>query len=65
MRYIQRMDGEAACQSKNCGFGRGDREILHGLTLSIPTGWVTGLIAPSGCGKTTLIRAIVGVQVCS
>lgn len=44
---------------------RGGREILHGLSFDILRGSVTGLIGPSGGGKTTLMRAIVGVQVIS
>ncbi|MEV6494665.1 ABC transporter ATP-binding protein [Actinoplanes sp. NPDC051633] len=42
---------------------RGRREVLHGVTCSVPSGLVTGLLGPSGSGKTTLIRAIVGVQI--
>ncbi|GAA0518516.1 multidrug ABC transporter ATP-binding protein [Paractinoplanes deccanensis] len=42
---------------------RGKREVLRGITCTIPTGLVTGLLGPSGSGKTTLIRAIVGVQI--
>jgi ABC-2 type transport system ATP-binding protein len=42
---------------------RGRREVLPGISLSIPTGQVTGLLGPSGCGKTTLMRAIDGVQI--
>jgi ABC-2 type transport system ATP-binding protein len=41
---------------------RGRREVLHGITTSVPAGKVTGLLGPSGSGKTTLMRAIVGVQ---
>lgn len=41
---------------------RGDREVLHGLTFTVPKGTVVGLLGPSGCGKTTLMRAVVGVQ---
>jgi ABC-2 type transport system ATP-binding protein len=41
---------------------RGGRDVLHGLTFGVPTGAVTGLLGPSGGGKTTLMRAIVGVQ---
>jgi ABC-2 type transport system ATP-binding protein len=37
--------------------------VLDGLSLEIPTGSVTGLVGPSGGGKSTLMRAIVGVQV--
>ncbi len=42
---------------------RGDREVISGLSTSVPTGQITGLLGPSGCGKTTLMRAIVGAQV--
>ncbi|MBM2615315.1 ABC transporter ATP-binding protein [Actinoplanes sp. LDG1-06] len=42
---------------------RGRREVLHGITCTIPSGSVTGLLGPSGSGKTTLIRAVVGVQI--
>ena len=42
---------------------RGSREVLPGISLSVPRGQVVGLLGPSGSGKTTLLRAIVGVQV--
>jgi ABC-2 type transport system ATP-binding protein len=42
---------------------RGGRAVLHDLSLRVPTGAVVGLLGPSGGGKTTLMRAIVGVQV--
>jgi ABC-2 type transport system ATP-binding protein len=42
---------------------RGGRDVLPGISLSIPAGQITGLLGPSGCGKTTLMRAIVGAQV--
>src|SRR2546429_9649463 len=41
---------------------RGRKEVLHGISASVPAGVVTGLLGPSGSGKTTLMRAIVGVQ---
>lgn len=41
---------------------RGHREVLHGLDFDIPPGSVTGLLGPSGGGKTTVLRALVGVQ---
>jgi len=42
---------------------RGSREVLPGISLSVPSGQVVGLLGPSGGGKTTLLRAIVGVQI--
>jgi len=41
---------------------RGGRVVLPDLTCSVAAGQVTGLLGPSGGGKSTLIRAIVGVQ---
>jgi ABC-2 type transport system ATP-binding protein len=42
---------------------RGGKLILPGISVTIERGTVTGLLGPSGTGKTTLIRAIVGVQI--
>ena len=41
---------------------RGGKEVLHGLSFAVPAGTVVGLLGPSGGGKTTLLRAVVGVQ---
>jgi ABC-2 type transport system ATP-binding protein len=41
---------------------RGGASVLHGLSLRVRAGTVTGLVGPSGGGKSTLMRAIVGVQ---
>jgi len=41
---------------------RGGAVVLPGLSCEIAAGSVTGLLGPSGGGKSTLLRAIVGVQ---
>ena len=41
---------------------RGSATVLNGLSCHLPAGRITGLLGPSGAGKTTLIRAVVGVQ---
>ncbi len=40
-----------------------DHSILDSLTFSVKPGVLTGLIGPSGAGKTTLMRTIVGLQI--
>ncbi len=42
---------------------RGGRVVLPELSVTIGRGQLVGLIGPSGGGKSTLIRSIVGVQV--
>ncbi|CAI9400591.1 MULTISPECIES: ABC transporter ATP-binding protein [Aestuariimicrobium] len=54
--------GQAAVVVENLVVRRGRLEVLHGLSCELPPGQVTGLLGPSGGGKTTLMRSIVGVQ---
>ncbi|WP_338537621.1 ABC transporter ATP-binding protein [Janibacter terrae] len=41
---------------------RGGRLVIPGLDLHVPEGQVVGLLGPSGGGKSTVMRAVVGVQ---
>ena len=41
---------------------RGGRTVIPGLSLAVPRGQLVGLLGPSACGKTTLMRSVVGVQ---
>jgi peptide/nickel transport system ATP-binding protein len=36
-------------------------QVLDGVSLDIAEGRITGVVGESGCGKTTLIRAILGI----
>ncbi|HYN55810.1 MAG TPA: ABC transporter ATP-binding protein [Motilibacterales bacterium] len=42
---------------------RGRTTALDDVSLQLEPGTLTGLLGPSGAGKTTLMRAIVGVQI--
>jgi branched-chain amino acid transport system ATP-binding protein len=35
-------------------------EVLHGVSLYLPAGRVTGLAGPNGAGKTTILRVVSG-----
>lgn len=51
-----------AVEARSLTVVRGRREVLHDLSLTVPSGRVVGLLGPSGSGKTTLLRAVAGSQ---
>jgi ABC-2 type transport system ATP-binding protein len=53
----------AAIEVQGLRVSRGGKLVLPGVSLEVDRGAVTGLLGPSGTGKTTLIRAMVGVQI--
>lgn len=40
----------------------GEREVLRGVNLDIPSGGIVALLGPSGCGKTTFLRILAGLE---
>jgi ABC-2 type transport system ATP-binding protein len=57
------MNTDAAIVATSLTVARGGREVLHGIDVTIPRASVVGLLGPSGGGKSTFIRAVVGVQI--
>ena len=51
---------DAIVQFEDVTFLRGDRVIFKDFSLSIPKGKITGIMGPSGTGKTTTLHLIGG-----
>ena len=39
----------------------GDQRVLHSVDLRVPVGGVHVIVGGSGCGKTTLLKAVIGL----
>jgi sulfate-transporting ATPase len=52
--------GDKVIEFKNVSKGYGDRQLIDGLSMSIPPGAIVGIIGPNGVGKSTLFRMIAG-----
>jgi len=46
------------------GVAFGDQEILADVSLELPARGLTVLVGPAGCGKSTLVRTIAGLNDC-
>lgn len=47
------------------GVKKGEKVLLNSVTFTLEPGTITGLLGPSGAGKTTLMRVIMGIQIAS
>jgi ABC-2 type transport system ATP-binding protein len=54
-----------AIEARNITKRFGDFVALDDVSVDVPAGSLTALLGPSGGGKSTLMRAVVGVQVVS
>jgi ABC-2 type transport system ATP-binding protein len=46
---------------ENLKFGYDSSEVLHGLSVDIHQGQVTGLLGPNGAGKSTTFKILTGI----
>jgi len=52
--------GKLIAEAQDIRFAYGDKTILQGLSTTILRGDKVGIIGPNGCGKTTLLRLLLG-----
>lgn len=48
-------------QVKNLRCGYGSLEVVHGVSLHVRQGEIVGLLGGNGAGKTSLLKAVVGL----
>ncbi|MGC3664067.1 ATP-binding cassette domain-containing protein, partial [Pseudomonas aeruginosa] len=48
-------------ESRDAAPPRSEARTLRGLTLAIPAGSVVGVIGPTGSGKSSLARVVLGI----
>lgn len=53
-----RPGSDVAFAARGLALAFGDKDILSGVDLEIPSGTVTALVGPTGCGKTTFLRTL-------
>ncbi len=56
------MASRPAFLTENLKAGFGDRRVLEGVTLAVPTGCVTTVTGPGGSGKSTLLRLLAASE---
>jgi len=54
--------GNLVIEANEVSKGFGDRQLLAGVTFSIPPNAIVGIIGPNGAGKTTLFRMVIGSE---
>ena len=56
-----RLQNQVLLEVVGLGVRLGGREILHGVDLTLRRGEIVTVIGPNGGGKTTLLRAVLGL----
>ncbi len=54
--------GSVVLEADDLSKGFGDRRLIEDLSFTLPRNGIVGVIGPNGVGKTTLFKAIVGLE---
>jgi len=54
--------GSVVIEAKDLRKGFGDRVLIEDLSFTLPRNGIVGVIGPTGVGKTTLFKTIVGLE---
>ena len=59
---VHELPASIELQGLRFAYADSEAEVLRGLTLSIEPGESVAIVVPSGCGKTTLLKLMLGVH---
>jgi ABC-2 type transport system ATP-binding protein len=59
------MSGTSILSASNLAKRYGARTAIDGIAFDIPAGRIVGLIGPNGSGKTTTLKALLGLTPCT
>ncbi|MCF4119727.1 energy-dependent translational throttle protein EttA [Antribacter sp. KLBMP9083] len=54
--------GSLVLEADDLQKGFGERQLIDGLSFTLPRNGIVGVIGPNGVGKTTLFKTIVGME---
>ena len=54
--------GSKVIEVENLSKHYGDKQLIEGLSFSLPPGGIVGVIGPNGAGKSTLFRMLTGQE---
>ncbi len=52
---------ETLLKVRNLKKSYGSHQVLNGVSFDVPAGKIVGLLGPNGCGKTSMIKSMVGL----
>lgn len=61
LKHEHPTSGVLECRGLTKSYSRGEPPVLRDFNLSLPSGRIVGLLGPNGCGKSTLMKLIVGL----
>lgn len=65
MQLSESRGGKTVLELHDVTLRQGERTLMQGLTLYMSKGERLGILGPNGCGKTTLLRAVLGEHACA